>query len=203
MTHSKACPSCKQTKPINEWGINRSKKDGLASECKNCHAAQVAKWRIENPKEQKRRSRNQFAKFRDRENARRKQHYYDNWEVTRQKARNRYQLTSEQQREASRLWRKNNPEKLASQNRSTRARRKNVYSEPYTKEQVLAKWGTDCHLCGKPIDLKAPRYNGTKGWEYGLHLDHVIPLINNGDDTLENVKPAHGLCNLKKGKLRT
>lgn len=202
MEESKTCPRCKQTKPHSEWGNNKSKKDGLSSECKKCHANQVAKWRKENPEEQKRRSRAQFAKSRQRENDRRKKRYWDNWELERQKARERYQVTAEQQRQASREWRANNPEKLAIQNRSTRARRKNVLSERYTKDEVLAKWGTNCHLCGNAIDLDAPRYNGTLGWENGLHLDHVIPLINGGDDTLDNVKPAHGLCNLKKGKMK-
>jgi hypothetical protein len=202
MEQYKTCPRCGQNKPISEWGRNKTKKDGLASECKKCHAAQVAEWRKENPEEQKRRSREQFAKSRERENARRKKRYYDNWELEREKARARYQITAETQRQSSRDWRKNNPEKLAIQNRSTRARRKNVYSEPYTKEQVLEKWGTDCHLCGEPIDLLAPRANREEGWERGLHLDHVVPLINGGDDTLQNVKPAHGLCNLKKGKLK-
>jgi 5-methylcytosine-specific restriction endonuclease McrA len=202
MKDYKTCPKCNQTKPYSDWGKNRSKKDGLASQCKKCHAQKSAEWRKENPDEQKRRSREQFAKRRERENNRRKQRYWDNWELERQKARERYQVTAEKQRETSRQWRANNPEKLAVQNRSTRARRKNVFSEPYTKEQVLAKWGTDCHLCGKPIDLQAPRYNGTPGWEKGLHLDHVIPLINGGHDTLDNVKPAHGLCNLKKGKMK-
>jgi hypothetical protein len=32
----KFCPSCKQNKPINEFAINRSKKDGLQISCKEC-----------------------------------------------------------------------------------------------------------------------------------------------------------------------
>lgn len=70
--------------------------------------------------------------------------------------------------------------------------------EPYTEAEILELWGTDCHICGEPIDLEAPRRAGLPGWEQGLHMDHVTALINGGPDTKENVKPAHGICNLRK-----
>lgn len=64
---------------------------------------------------------------------------------------------------------------------------------------VLAAWGTDCHICGEPVDLGAPRraQNG-KDWERGLHLDHVMPLAAGGTHTIDNVKPSHAICNLRK-----
>jgi hypothetical protein len=70
--------------------------------------------------------------------------------------------------------------------------------EKYTVQEVLSTWGTDCHLCGEPVDLTAPRQVGVEGWEMGLHLDHVIDLVLGGTDTLTNVKPSHGRCNLSK-----
>jgi 5-methylcytosine-specific restriction endonuclease McrA len=66
----------------------------------------------------------------------------------------------------------------------------------------LNKWGSDCHLCKKPIDLQAPRATFQQGWESGLQLDHVIPISSGGPDTLENVKPSHGKCNIAKGYRR-
>ena len=68
----------------------------------------------------------------------------------------------------------------------------------YTTEDILYLWGTDCYLCGEPIDLEANRGPGLPGWERGLHLDHVVPLSAGGTDTLDNVKPSHGQCNLTK-----
>ena len=69
----------------------------------------------------------------------------------------------------------------------------------YTTSEVLQKYGSDCHICLKPINLDAPKRVGYSGWEMGLHLDHVIPLSRGGDDTIDNIRPSHGICNIKKG----
>ena len=95
-------------------------------------------------------------------------------------------------------WAKN-PEKAEAFNRKRRARLNKVEHIPYTKEEVLEKYGAECYICGTPIDLKAPRKAGKKGWEHGLHLDHLIPISKGGPDTIENIRPAHGVCNLSKG----
>ena len=64
--------------------------------------------------------------------------------------------------------------------------------------QVLEVYGTDCHICKNPIDLDAPRKVGIPGWERALHIDHVHPLSKGGLDTIENVRPSHGKCNVIK-----
>jgi len=75
------------------------------------------------------------------------------------------------------------------------------FTEPckYSLYEVFVVHGTNCHICGLPIDFSAPRRSFAPGWEKGLQLDHVIPLTRGGSDELENVKPSHGLCNLSKG----
>lgn len=198
MEQYKACPKCNQTKPISEWGKNKSKKDGLASECKKCHAKASSLWRQKNPEEQLRRSREQYAKSRDREIARRKTRYLENREDELVKRRQNYQDNAEKYRELARTWRKNNKESFEAQWRRARAKRALVRTEKYTTQEVLQKWGNDCHLCGLPIDLDAPRWTGSTGWENGLHLDHVIRISDGGADNLENVKPSHGKCNMRK-----
>lgn len=52
---------------------------------------------------------------------------------------------------------------------------------------VLERDGMVCHLCGRPID---------RG---DLHFDHVVPLARGGAHHVDNVKPSHALCNLRKG----
>ena len=87
---------------------------------------------------------------------------------------------------------------IASSKRKRRAIQLSVESEPYTEADVLHLYGIECHICEKTIDLSAPRKVGVEGWEQGLHLDHVVALAKGGNDTLTNVKPSHGLCNIKK-----
>jgi 5-methylcytosine-specific restriction endonuclease McrA len=69
----------------------------------------------------------------------------------------------------------------------------------YTEKQVLDLYGTDCHICKKPIDLNTSRQVGKGNWEMGLHIDHIIPISKGGADILNNVKPAHAYCNISKG----
>ena len=83
------------------------------------------------------------------------------------------------------------------------AKRPNVYSRIWTEEEILEKHGAICHICGLDIDLKAPRKIGEQGWELSIHYDHVVPVVEGGPDTAENVRPAHALCNLKKGRSTT
>jgi len=84
--------------------------------------------------------------------------------------------------------------------RSTNNKRliKGAKQEPYTYKEVLDLYGSDCHICNTPINLKAPRRCGLPGWEQSLHVDHAIPLSKGGDDTLANVRPSHGQCNVIK-----
>ena len=95
-------------------------------------------------------------------------------------------------------WKELNKEKHAGYERKRRASKRNAPSEPYTITDVLERYGNKCHICGKKIDLKAERRTGRKGWEKGLHIDHLVEISKGGADTLENVRPAHGLCNLER-----
>ena len=80
-----------------------------------------------------------------------------------------------------------------------RARKMLAPTEKYTLRQIILVYGTICHICSGKVDVNAPRDTRHVGWEQGLHLDHVIPIAQGGGDTIENVRPAHGLCNIKKG----
>lgn len=100
------------------------------------------------------------------------------------------------------LWKQNNPESTRASVRKAMRRRKarikNNITIPYTESQVLETYGTNCNICGTEIDLSAPRQCGKPGWQIGLHIDHLIPIAKDGPDTLENVRPTHALCNIKK-----
>jgi 5-methylcytosine-specific restriction endonuclease McrA len=105
----------------------------------------------------------------------------------------------EKSRTATLRWNKENKDKMNAASRRRRARKLENGFEYYTESQVLELYGSICHLCNKPVDLDAPRTQGRgKNWELGLHIDHVIPIVSGGPDTLENVRPTHAQCNLKK-----
>ena len=99
---------------------------------------------------------------------------------------------------AKREYARANPEIDRSKNRRKRAIKKQNGFEKYRESDVLSMYGANCYLCGIEIDLSANRRCGSPGWEYGLHIEHVFDIALGGPDTLENVRPAHAICNLKK-----
>ena len=83
--------------------------------------------------------------------------------------------------------------------RRRRALKLNAPTERYTAIDIVKLYGSVCHICNEDIDLSAPRHpaNGVS-WERGLQLDHVIPLSKGGTDLINNIRPAHVLCNMRK-----
>ncbi len=74
-----------------------------------------------------------------------------------------------------------------------RATRINAPSERYTREQVLEKTDGKCGICGKEIDLSL-KYPNPLCFTY----DHIFPVSKGGNNLLENIQPAHFLCNCVK-----
>ena len=103
------------------------------------------------------------------------------------RARNGYEHRKALSAKVSKRWAKNNPEKRRASAAKRRAIKKGATVEDFTPQDVLDKWGTDCHICKKPVDLL--------DW----HMEHVVALVNGGEHSLENVKPSHPKCNLSKG----
>lgn len=196
-TLSKRCPKCELTKDISEFHKNKSRPGGYCSECKLCvltrakrnynadpekHRLKVQRWRDANPGKSAEVARNSRKRHPEAVKASQKKY----------KAANKEKMAS-----MYRQWYEANYDKVLEANRKARAKKRNVYSEPYSTQDIIDEWGKSCHLCGVEIDLSLPRRD-----PLGLHLDHVIPLSKNGPDIIANVKPAHSFCNLsKKDKL--
>jgi DNA invertase Pin-like site-specific DNA recombinase len=66
---------------------------------------------------------------------------------------------------------------------------------------VVTWYGSICYLCDKAIDLSATRVVGETDWEYGLHIDHIVPKVLGGSNERENLRPTHAICNIKKNDL--
>lgn len=99
----------------------------------------------------------------------------------------------------TKAWKEANLDKHRSYKRKSQNKRRSAYSEDYLESDVISLYGSICYICNKEIDLLASRPVGAPGWQNGLHIDHVVPLSKGGHNTLENVRPTHGICNISKG----
>ena len=95
-------------------------------------------------------------------------------------------------------YQKANPELIVEISQRRRAKTSLAPNDGHTIQDILELYGTDCHVCGEAADLSAPRSTQRKGWQRGLHVDHLIPLSRGGTNLLGNVRPSHALCNLLK-----
>lgn len=180
MTETKKCSVCGELKlATTEYFYKRN--NSLQGKCKICYNKYQAERQSTPEAKQKRHAR--LSSQREQINARQ---------------RNYWKLNADKLRKYHSEYDKSRPEKALARVHRRRARLLGNGTEKYTVIDVLEKWGTACHLCGIQVDLNAPRKVGKSGWEMGLHLDHVIKLSDGGPDKLDNVKPSHGICNLRK-----
>lgn len=171
MKEYKTCTKCKQNKikSTEYFYADKGQSSGLKPECRDCTLAL-------------------------------KKIYYQNNKKALQKRSADYRAANpEKWKNIKAEYRQRNPEKIQAERRRRYARQFGGNHKFYTVEQVLEAYGADCHLCGKPIDLSAPRHTAKLGYEFGLHIDHVVRLADGGDDRIENVRPAHAICNQRKG----
>ena len=167
----KTCPACNTNKPIEDYRPTPKNPKGQAY-CTPCRAAYNFAYHRKNPHKSR-----QTSKKYDKNNRVKRRVHEDN-------------------------YKKNNPDKVREwarrSNRKREARKRDTGHTPYSEKDVLSIYGTNCHICQNPIQMDAPRQVGKDGWEKGLHIDHLYPLSKGGSDTLENVRPSHGKCNIVK-----
>jgi len=181
---AKTCSKCGELKFLTEYcKDSRIKRDGLVAACNACKKLAAEKYLKENA---------------EKESLRKKKWRAANREKYLASLRSYYEINAEAVSKTHRAWVKANPEKRGESHRRRRALKLGNGSEPYTVDEMLLLYGTDCYLCNEPIDLAAARSPGREGWQFSLHVDHVQPLSKGGPDSLSNVRPAHGRCNLKK-----
>ena len=69
----------------------------------------------------------------------------------------------------------------------------------HTTETIIETHGSDCYLCGTPVDPGLPA-----GYSDSPQRDHVVPLTDpeSPGDVIENVRLTHARCNLAKSHKR-
>lgn len=186
----KTCSKCGETKPL-DGGFHKKKggKFGRAARCKSCVKAYQSEWyerpevkahRAEYKAEHYRRNRDailaQQAEHRARPEVRahKAEYYAENRDAILARMAEYHQANPHQQ------WVKGY------------LRRAKKYGhpaviEPFTKDDLIARWGDACWHCGGPFE----------------ELDHaVIPVALGGHHTLENCRPSCTPCNAKGSGIR-
>jgi 5-methylcytosine-specific restriction endonuclease McrA len=78
--------------------------------------------------------------------------------------------------------------------KTVKRRARTVRPSRLSADQLVDAMGAFCGICKEPIDTALKRTS-----KMGLTVDHIIPLSKGGQDTLDNMQPAHWICNVKKG----
>ena len=183
----KTCRNCGESKPATAEFFYRHHGEVLRGECRSCTKKASADHAALDP---------------DAKRATQKKRYWRDPEARRAATRKWQKENPEKALETDYRWRAANIDKyreiVRKGQRARRARIAGTPTNPYTEQQVLDVYGADCHICLEPVDLTATRRTGMIGWERGLHMDHVLAIANGGSDSLENVRPSHGACNIRK-----
>lgn len=170
----KHCSKCNQTKGLEDFSVDLSRKDGLCPRCKNCvnERRRQSYWaNLERSREQKRL-------------VKRKLRATDPAGVLR-KARCYREEHPGQFREYSRLWDKAHPAYVRERARRRRARKHGV-NEHFTR--MMEKftrdfWNHECTLCGA---------------ETKLYIDHWLPLSRGHALDMGNAVLLCQSCNSRK-----
>lgn len=198
----KTCWTCKEVKPLDQFGKDKSKADGLCGNCRMCRNAQARQWRKSaGATNEAKAARAIFrASLPSCQKARRSA-----------QKRQAYASNPEKYREASRRYRSQNPEKAAASIKASRQKRADYYAEYHAalyesqrEQRLLAAKAYFQSIKGKPnpggaartMKRYAAKLQAIPPWAdldaikalYKLasdltastgvphHVDHIVPL---------------------------
>lgn len=179
----KRCGRCEYVKKFYLFNKNGGSKTNTSGSCKEC---------------QKQSAKASYEKTKKKRNY--KRYYQENKERKQAHARKYYQENKERLKEKHKEYLRTKRGQKVMQ--KAHAKRRKALAEnagiPYTRQLVIQRDGEFrkqafpiCYLCGKPIE----DISGA-----GLHIDHVIPVVEGGLDCFTNVASTHSTCNLTREK---
>ena len=175
----KRCSRCKIEKPTFDFQKNKSKKDGLGTECKACMKMYLKGWYSRNTEKQRAANRENYRNNKQRyvENAkewakrnpekdkkRRGVYYETHREQILARGRDHYAANPEYNSRRGREWRQANPDKSLEHVRARQTR----------KQQAMPSWVDRSEL--KAIYAESRRVSEATGIKH--HVDHIVPLKN-------------------------
>ena len=167
----KRCYKCKEVKPPAEFYSNKSKSDGLSSQCRLCD---------------QKRALAHYQANRDERIEQMRESYRLNREERLSKQRENYAQNRDLRRQSQREYRRTTAGRLAVKRGSAkrRARKAGALFVPMTPREIRRLYSQPCAHCGTTENL---------------HRDHIIPIARGGPDTFGNSQMLCGSCNSSKG----
>jgi flagellum-specific peptidoglycan hydrolase FlgJ len=206
MNFLKKCYKCQESKPVADFYKNKSKHDGLTSECKICNKIANKRWQVNNY---------------EKELKRKKELYWKDVETARTKSKNWRTANKERKKEMDKVYRQANQEKIKinkakwrAANRETYNARKREYNKKnramrnadwyryqMQKTKAAPSWlTTEQYNKIKQIYKQAKNLEKQTGVKH--HVDHIIPLRGKhvcGLHVPENLQVLPASINISKG----
>ena len=188
---TKRCPKCGRELDLERFSVKRSKRDGLASYCRDCMAERERAYREANRERIAERERAYREANRERIAERNRAYREANRERIAERERAYREANRERELERSRAVAASADGLAASASRRSPLGAA-VIVERFSLADVLERDRGLCRLCGGPIVAGGPR-------SLASSVDHVIPLRVGGLHALSNVRLAHIGCNVAHG----
>ena len=175
----KKCARCKEWKPGNQFQKNRTKSDGLGTECKPCIKEYLRQWYEKNKTRQQEKNKENYrnnvqayvaraqqwaARNPEKDKKRRAAYYETHREKILERGREKYVVNLEYNRLRGRKWRQDNPEKSLEHVRARQTR----------KQKAMPAWADRAEI--KAVYAESRRISQETGVKH--HVDHIVPLKN-------------------------
>jgi 5-methylcytosine-specific restriction endonuclease McrA len=159
-------------KEILNFGIHKSRKDGLRSVCKTCNTEQSMLYTKIN--------KDKVSKYQKEYKLKNKTKVNDQIRIIKQANKTHYDLIKN-------LWKQNNKDKLTIYNQNRKAKKRNQIGKvsPSVANKLLSLQKNKCANCKSELNNL-------------YHLDHVMPLSLGGQHDDKNLELLCPSCNLKK-----
>lgn len=215
---TKACSKCGIEKPLTEYSKEKTGKDGLRADCKECKNARTKKYKEENKEKLK-----AYKKKYREANKERIKAYSKKWREENTEYNKKYkQENAEELKAYSKKYRQENSEKLKAQQKKyyqenlekVKVRKKKYYQEnkdkarlycqkrrallaeatveDFTEQELLDFWNKN------EINYNECFYCEKEMPEGPEHIDHYYPLSKGGPHERANLRPSCTQCNLSK-----
>jgi len=182
MPDVKVCSTCKQSKPLDAFCMNKSSKDGRFYQCRSCKSEYSAAYAAQPGVAERRRE--YIAAYQQRPDVRERRR------AAAKDFKRKLRSTEEGRAKnaaAVRTWRERNPETARLRRNIAKQKRKALQlgndSRQVTTADVRRLLSQPCVNC--------------ESREH-IHIDHIIPLSRGGRHAIGNLQPLCSFCNLSK-----